>query len=82
MPEPRRKLQVEAEGQSAGAMKLATRRFFSNSGKRFCEDFQTGGCCAGQKCQKAVPEVHSCNFVDADGKLCGRTGKRRQDHPH
>ena len=86
-PKPRVQLGATVPGKTASKRvrpapgKPATH---TSTGFKFCEDFnaKAGGCSNGTKCRKAHPEVHGCNVVDGDGKICGRMNKRRCDHPH
>ena len=52
----------------------------SSAGNFFCEKWNTGGCTKGTTCPDG--KLHSCNFLDSFGKVCGHTGKRRCNHPH
>ena len=52
----------------------------TRQGKTLCKDFNKGGCSKGKFCKKNPPEFHGCDYVDADGRLCGMIGHRRINH--
>lgn len=63
------------EGSASGADGITTR-----SGKRICQAYNTSpqGCVEGLQCPHG--DLHICNFVDTNGRLCGAMGHRRCVH--